>query len=67
MMAQTEGKWHVSKVDPDELKGEPGGARYVYEGEKTGRFIVWDWNEYQIMLSSLHPFATEQVNGMVSI
>ena len=66
MMAQTEGKWHVLQVEPDELKGEPGGSRYVYEVEKTGRFIVWDWNEYQFMLSSLHPFATEHVSGIVS-
>ena len=66
MMAQTEGKWHVSQVEPDELKGDPGGSRYVYEVENMGRFTVWDWNKYQFMLSSLHPFATEQVSGMVS-
>ena len=66
MMAQTEGKWHVSQVEPDELKGDPGGSRYVYEVENMGWFIVWDWNEYQFMISSLHPFATEHVRGMVS-
>lgn len=66
MTAQTEGKWHVSQVEPDELKGEPGGSRYVYEVANIGWFIVWDWNEYQFMLSGLHPFATEHVSGMVS-
>ena len=65
--AQTEGKWHVSQVEPDELKGDPGGSRYVYEMENMGRFVVWDWNEYQFMISSLHPFATERVSGMVSV
>jgi len=66
MMAQTEGKWHVSQVEPDELKGDPGGSRYVYEVENMGRFTVWDWDEYQFMLSSLHPFATEHVSDMVA-
>ena len=55
MMAQTEGKWHVLQVEPDELKGDPGGFRYVYEVENMGGFIVRNWNEYQFMLSSLHP------------
>lgn len=67
MMAQTEGKWQVLQVEPDELKGAPGGSRYVYEMENMGQFIVWDWNEYQFMISSLHPFATERVSGMVSV
>jgi hypothetical protein len=35
--------------------------------ENMGRFVVWDWNEYQFMISSLHPFATERVSGMVSV
>jgi hypothetical protein len=66
MMAQTEGKWQVLQVEPDELKGEPGGSRYVYGVENMGWFIVWDWNKYQFMISSFHPFAAEHVSDMVS-
>lgn len=64
--AETEGNWHVLQVEPDELKGDSGGSRYVYEVEDMGWFTVWDWNKYQFMISSIHPFATEHVRGMVS-
>ena len=66
MMAQTEGKWHVLQVEPDELKDEPGGLSYVYEVENVGWFIVREWDKYQFMISSFHPFATEHVSDLVS-
>ena len=66
VMAQTEGKWHVLQVEPDELKDEPGGSRYVYEVENVGWFIVREWDKYQFMISSFHPFAAEHVRDLVS-
>ena len=66
VMAQTEGKWHVLQVEPDELKDEPGGSRYVYEVENVGWFIVREWDKYQFMISSFHPFAAEHVSDLVS-
>ena len=66
VMAQTEGKWHVLQVEPDELKDEPGGLSYVYEVENVGWFIVREWDKYQFMISSFHPFAAEHVSDLVS-
>ena len=65
-MAQTEGRWHVLQVEPDELKDEPGGISYVYEVENVGWFIVREWDKYQFLISSRHPFAAEHVSDMVS-
>lgn len=50
--ASAQGEWQTITTEADELKGTHGGDVCIYEIKGTGSFVVWDWNDPQIRITS---------------